>query len=158
MSEQLLPCPFCGGEAEIIENNTLLERSYSIRCKNHCAVTCGHYRRTVGIWRDTPLNEAVKTWNHRAEQERAENKPLTLEELRQMNGEPVYIQYGDGNCGWAIATYDNYSDSFYLCSPDFPDENPDTDFYNMEYNDPDGHYGLHVLGWRAYRSKPKEDA
>ena len=92
----------------------------------------------------------------RAEQERAENKALTLDELKQMDGKPAYIQYGDGNCGWAITTYDKYSDSFYLCSPDFPDENPDTDFYNMEYNDPCGHYGLHVLGWRAYRSKPQE--
>ena len=40
------------------------------------------------------------------------------------------------------------------------DENPegdnfDTDFLNMEYNDPAGNFGLHVLGWRVFRRKPQ---
>lgn len=32
----------------------------------------------------------------------------------------------------------------------------DEDFYGMKHNDPFGRFGLHVLGWLAYRHKPKE--
>lgn len=93
------------------------------------------------------------------------NDPLTLDELREMDGEPVYFQFGDGTQGWAIVERD--VDGIVLYGPDFDDNAyPDSDFINMEYNggnrrqsqiiDPEGHFGLHMLGWRAYRRKPEE--
>ena len=83
------------------------------------------------------------------------NDPLTLEQLREMDGEPVYFQFGDGTQGWAIAEKD--VEGIVLYGPDFDDHAyPDSDFINMEYNDPAGHFGLHVLGWRAYRRRPEE--
>lgn len=79
---------------------------------------------------------------------------LTLEELRALDGEPVYLQFGDGCQAWAIAECDTAGKWFTFYGVDFENENPDEDFYNMEYKDPAGHYGLHVLGWRAYKNKP----
>ena len=33
----------------------------------------------------------------------------------------------------------------------------DPDFYGMKHADLAGRYGLHVMGWLAYRAKPEED-
>lgn len=86
-----------------------------------------------------------------------DNKPLTLEELLKIDGEPVYLQFGDGGQGWGILCADG--DTVTIFGPMvemLSHEEPDTDFLNMESNDPCGHYGLHLLGWRAYRNKPEE--
>ena len=73
-------------------------------------------------------------------------KPLTLEELRQMNGEPVWIVEHPDWGHWELA--EDAED--YLMDRD-------EDFYGMKHNDPLGRFGLHVLGWLAYRHKPKEE-
>lgn len=41
----------------------------------------------------------------RAQQEQESNDPLTIEELRQMDGEPVYLPHGD--C-WVLVSTANY--------------------------------------------------
>lgn len=83
----------------------------------------------------------------RAQQEREDPKPLTLDELRQMDGEPVWIVEGPEDWGhWELSS----DAEDYL-------EDRDADFYSMRYNDPAGRYGLHKLGWLAYRHKPKEE-
>ena len=101
----------------------------------------------------------------RAELDREKNEPLTIEEILEMNGKPVWCQNGDGYQGWALVIVDNYKDGgHYLCL--FSDDltrngineafEPDEDFYNLTFSgDPNGHFGLHVLGWRAYRYEPK---
>lgn len=79
------------------------------------------------------------------ETDQFKNDPLTLEQLRKMDGEPVWIvEYPDWG-HWEL-------------SEDAQDyiEDRDTDFYGMMHDDPDGRYGLHKLGWLAYRHKPKE--
>ena len=73
-------------------------------------------------------------------------EPLTLEELRQMNGEPVWIVEHPDWGHWELA--EDAED--YLMDRD-------EDFYGMKHNDPLGRFGLHVLGWLAYRHKPKEE-
>ena len=73
-------------------------------------------------------------------------KPLTLEELRQMNGEPVWIVEDPDWGHWELA--EDAED--YLMDRD-------EDFYGMKHNDSLGRFGLHVLGWLAYRHKPKEE-
>jgi len=81
----------------------------------------------------------------RAQQEQENPAPLTLEELHQMDGEPVWIaEYPDWG-HWELST----DAQDYI-------EDRDTDFYGMKHDDPDGRYGLHKLGWLAYRCRPKE--
>lgn len=37
----VLPCPFCGGKAEILSNTSFIHGTFfSIRCKKLCVVTC----------------------------------------------------------------------------------------------------------------------
>lgn len=91
------------------------------------------------------------------QEENGGNKPLTLDELLKMDGEPIYCQFGDGVSGWAVVEIDEgghvqlYGPEIFVGSH----EEPDTDFLNMEFDDPQGHFGLHILGWRAYRHKPE---
>lgn len=100
--------------------------------------------------------EFSKLLNRRAAMK---NKPLTLEQLRRMDGEPIYVQTGEGKEGYVIIIWDCGSPLLY--GPDW-DESPtgdfDTDFYNLKFNDPAGHFGLHVLGWVAYLHKPEGPA
>lgn len=73
------------------------------------------------------------------------NAPLTLDELRKMDGEPVWIvEYPDwGHWELSADAGDYVADRDYDC-------------YGMKHDDPDGRYGLHKLGWLAYRHKPQE--
>ena len=52
MSEELKPCPFCGGEAEIFESAIC-----QIRCSNCNARSCWNTK-----------DKAIEAWNRRAEQ------------------------------------------------------------------------------------------
>lgn len=63
-----------------------------------------------------------------------------------MNGEPVWIVEHPDWGHWELA--EDAED--YLMDRD-------EDFYGMKHNDPLGRFGLHVLGWLAYRHKPKEE-
>lgn len=88
----------------------------------------------------------VNDWNRRYE---PPNEPLTLEELRQMNGEPVWCVDGCGNECWCLVNcedgfpcgYDNESGLWEGC------------FYGMAG---DRKFGLHINGWLAYRRRPEE--
>ena len=70
--------------------------------------------------------------------ERGNQKPLTLDELREMGGEPVYVVWPDGRIknGWMIVGSTIWIDLFW---DDLHDERSD--------------YGF---AWVAYRYKPKE--
>lgn len=72
MSEELKPCPFCGGESELYQYRV---NEFSIRCKR-CKSDCG-------CWKEPYKAEYV--WNTRPEEERmkAENEMLK-EALRQI--------------------------------------------------------------------------
>ena len=64
---ELYPCPFCGCEAELrayIDHGG--KKSWNVRCKNMCVVTCGH-RDEKGKWRPTLRKEAIEVWNGRVE-------------------------------------------------------------------------------------------
>lgn len=79
----------------------------------------------------------------RAQQEAEKNEPLTLDELRQMDGEPVWIVESPDWGHWELSG----EAVDYL-------EGRETDFYGMRHDDPAGRYGLHKLGWLAYRHEP----
>ena len=70
-------------------------------------------------------------------------EPLSLEQLREMKGKPVWIvEYPDWG-HWELS--EDAED--YLCDRD-------TELYGLTYPDPDGKAGLHKLGWLAYSYPP----
>ena len=77
------------------------------------------------------------------------NEPLTLEQLREMDGEPVWIVEHPDWGHWELsADAEDYI------------ADRDQDLYGLKHDDPAGQCGLHVLGWLAYRRPPEgeEDA
>ena len=79
------------------------------------------------------------------------NDPLAMEELLEMDGEPVWCVDGRGNECWCLVNcddgvpccYDNETGLWEDC------------FYNMTGS---GKFGLHESGWLAYRRRPEEAA
>lgn len=69
--------------------------------------------------------------------------PLTLEQLRGMDGQPVWIVESPDWGHWELS--EDAED--YLCDRD-------ADLYGLTYPDPDGKAGLHKLGWLAYAYPP----
>lgn len=69
--------------------------------------------------------------------------PLTLEQLRQMDGQPVWIMEQPDWGHWEL-------------SEDAEDyiADRDPDFYGLSYPDPEGKGGLHKIGWFAYAYLP----
>lgn len=91
--------------------------------------------------------EAIAEKGDRDMGERPEpNEALTLDELRKMDGEPVWIVEYPNRGHWELSE----------CAGDYLLDR-DPDFYGMKHNDPNGRYGLHELGWIAYRRKPEEE-
>lgn len=85
----------------------------------------------------------------REQAERENPKPLTLDEIRQMDGEPIWCVDGEGHGCYCLVNaktedcIDNECGAWCFA------------FYGMKG---DGKYGLHRTGWVAYRQKPKEEA
>ena len=72
------------------------------------------------------------------------NEPLTLEQLREMDGEPVWIVEHPDWGHWELsADAEDYI------------ADRDQDLYGLQHDDPAGQCGLHVLGWLAYRRPPE---
>ena len=72
-----------------------------------------------------------------------------IEQLREMDGEPVWCVDGYGNACWCLV---NCDDGLPCC---YDNETGlwDGSFYEMSG---DGKYGLHKTGWLAYRRRPEE--
>ena len=69
-TEELKPCPFCGGEAELRKHGIHIERWY-VRCKrNGCNYT----------YNDDEKPLAIKAWNTRQAQPKPEAKCKTCED------------------------------------------------------------------------------
>lgn len=76
------------------------------------------------------------------------NAPLTLDQLIEMDGEPVWLVDGGGNEMWGLVdTGNDHIDVIDSQSGLWRGE-----FYNMSG---DGKNGLHLIGWLAYRQKPE---
>lgn len=82
------------------------------------------------------------------------NDPLTREELRKMDGEPVWCVDGIGNVAWClVSVWSNREEK--TLGADCVDKNDglwDATYYGMKGN---GEHGLHAVGWLAYRRKPE---
>jgi hypothetical protein len=133
MSE-LKPCPFCGGEARVMQYG---EQEYLPTCNDcHCILDYCFLCE----------EDAVETWNRRTQPKGVEidtvkpveidqfkNAPLTLEELRGMDG-PVWVCYQQETWGPQHPNADNLTCSRYKFTFD--------------------NYGK---TWLAYRRKPESE-
>jgi len=122
-------CPFCGGEATIDNAGG----KYQAWCKHCCCIHMGEFYNTEA--------DAIAAWNHRTDHigETTEKMPLTLDELRQMDGEPVWVMHQDGSgARWGIVKDTEYG----LCAV---------------VDDDTAYWFTDVCGTIAYRSKPKEE-
>ena len=69
MSEiKLLPCPFCGGEAELVRQHSgVSDKIYIVSCKNEeCEASLGHFCESKEM--------AIESWNTRKPMERIVTK------------------------------------------------------------------------------------
>lgn len=133
---ELKACPFCGSHKVKLFYDE--RQNYRVEC-------CGCHKTVLfHIEEKSSKAKAIELWNRRTQ---PENKPLTLEELKLMGGEPVWIVESMDWGHWELSA----DAEDYLCDRD-------PDFYGMTHNDPAGRYGLHVLGWLAYANKPEKES
>ena len=159
---KLLPCPFCGSEniavgsdkGTVYRHNTAfgdLTRSaptvrwaYCVDCG--CVAPAEKVNNFDGFYKpdeqEDALNRAISTWSRRAQ---PANDPLTIEQLRKMDGEPVWCADGEGHSCYCLVNAE---------SEDCIDSECGAwcfEFYGMTG---DGENGLHNMGWLAYGHKP----
>lgn len=102
---KLKSCPFCGGEAriEVIGPHTHTLTTFMLDYKGGAFIECKCGAAISGDTKDA----AIAAWNKRAQDTEAKRrrteqnpKPLTLDELREMDGEPVWTEEnGKTECG-----------------------------------------------------------
>lgn len=67
---ELLPCPFCGGKAELIDSNNCdlyYFVPYYVRCKNLCYEDFEEDKNILPLTDDySTKEEAIEAWNNRA--------------------------------------------------------------------------------------------
>jgi hypothetical protein len=90
MNEELKACPFCGQPMTIKYSS--FKKLFIVEHKvfNRFCIT------NKITFEEESLAFAIKAWNRRAQ---PDNPPLSLEQLRQMDGEPVWFTDTDGNGG-----------------------------------------------------------
>lgn len=138
---ELKPCPFCGGKARLIGHRDI-ENSvygYSTRCTGNGCCLDIHTR----IYESS--NDAIEARNHRAA---PTNNPLTLEELKQMDGEPVWtVTIGiDGSGRWELVKETVLRICPYRAV---------LTMTNMEDGETDYEFDTYGKTWLAYRHKPE---
>lgn len=133
--EKLWLCLFCGEDAEVNHINIGGgEWTFEVRCPGCGCGTDGNNSREY----------SVSAWNTRAE---PDNKPLTLDELRESQYEPVYMILNSrgeplGIDGfWMVASVSVYEGEEWLT---------DSDMTTVSFSD----YGE---TWLAYRRPPAAD-
>ena len=100
MMDELKACPFCGHQAER-KGNRKYKKGYAatVGCMNQLCPAKIEQATICGTVEDA-YKHAENVWNRRTQPEstiskvetvaQPENKPLSLEKLRQMDGEPVW--------------------------------------------------------------------
>lgn len=82
----------------------------------------------------------------REKQEREENEPLTLEELRGMDGKPVWIENKIGESGWGLVSLFWQAETGKLYVYIYDNRRGARNFSSQEH----GHT------WLAYRRPPEQ--
>lgn len=132
---QLKPCPRCGEEGLIVYEGPAY---YYAECKK-CPIELHEIYFSP--------ESAAEAWNYRAENP---NEPLTLEELREMGEDWVWIKF-------LMPVYGMES-GYYLKKSPFSD----SDKFSCGYSAPklvvgDLPYGGYGAVWLAYRRRPEEN-
>ncbi|HPE08135.1 MAG TPA: Lar family restriction alleviation protein [Saprospiraceae bacterium] len=130
----LLNCPLCGGKADFV----YLQRGSKFRSNvvlknNKCTVKC--LRCELELPRMySEAEKAAKAWNKRA---KPDNPPLNINDLTQMDGEPVWITWTDNRIKdqWWIVNSPRWIEM---------------EFFDSYNNDDSGTI------WIAYRNKQEE--
>lgn len=90
VSEKLLPCPFCGGEAIVSEHYNSMWREnptdFCVRCKKCLSATMRYY---------STRDKAIAAWNRRAERT---GRWVGTEYSGYADGSPVYDTFECSNC------------------------------------------------------------
>lgn len=86
MNDILKPCPFCGGEAWVIQ---ILENLYAVECRK-CWTRIGTYQPTKA--------KAIEAWNRRAER--------TAKVV--CHGTTMGLSFCCGNCGKPVHSEGEY--------------------------------------------------
>lgn len=104
------------------------------------------------FWKSSDMEEGVENARKRIEalngaisalRSVPTGEPLTLEQLREMDGQPVWIvEYPD----WGHRELSEDGEDY------IADRYPE--LYGLRHDDPEGRYGLHKLGWLAYAYPP----
>lgn len=152
MSETIKPCPRCRGKVRLmaiagapfsptyeVDLDKIDENSDDI-CYIHCP-TCGANWHIEIRENSTPL-QTIRAWNLRAEPS-GKAEPLTIEELRQMDGQPVFVVNlnNRNNSRWEIIKGTNEPNAL--------------DFFSFR----DSIYFIRSYGktWLAYRRRPESE-
>ena len=116
-----------------------MTREDAIKVLRTESVEIGGNAVSVARWL-TALDAVVKALEEVPDKDVGKNEPLTLDELRRMEGQPVYIV--ENTEYWAIVN------SF-----------DQAGVYLLSYGNPDdyGYFGFYGKTWLAYRQKPEED-
>jgi Lar family restriction alleviation protein len=64
---ELKPCPFCGGEAEIILVGNSIEGYSKVDVHCHCCGMGRTYRKLKGMNSNTIRSQVAEKWNRRAD-------------------------------------------------------------------------------------------
>ena len=148
MKYETIVCPFCGnGHAHITYEENRVYQMNCPDCHNAIFHRDTSWDNAVSFFKRMVVTDesALRQQEHFREVTK-KVEPLTLDELREMDGEPVWIVEEPDWGHWELsADADDY----------VADREPS--FYGMKHNDPAGRYGLHKLGWLAYRQKPEEN-
>lgn len=141
--EQLKSCPFCGEEAriEVIKPHTHKLATFMPDCEGRSFVECQCGAAISGETRDA----AIAAWNRRAEQN---PRPLTLDELIRMDGEPVWIEDKQDGGQWGLVDL-NHKTLVWYEPPVQAMVLKDGNFYILR------EYEAHGENLQAYRTKPE---
>lgn len=126
---ELKPCPFCGGKIEIVGVNN--GNPFMAYCDN-CGLEFGRDKEYYSY-------QIVEAWNTRTQP----NPPLTLEQLKEMDGQPVWVEFFSKTSktgkwqGWAIA---------------------DTSFDGMSFSEHYLKFKYYGRSWKAYRYKKEGES
>jgi DNA-directed RNA polymerase subunit RPC12/RpoP len=130
-------CPYCGNEMFYFERKTTgygVMGYYLCRACEARAPRIDNIRIDAADMKDAAYAAAMQRWQE-------PNRVLTLDEVKELNGCPVWCEDRDGSGVWALV--DNGEDKCF-----------DTDYGDWEFYC----YGwTNERGWRAWTGKPTDE-
>lgn len=90
---ELLPCPFCGGEAKLVKSKAKVN-DYRIKC-NRCYIKTG--------WWMGEIDELIEQWNTRVYPKEVQE---AIEKQKPKKPKKDIVHYRCPNCDAMLNTYD----------------------------------------------------